>query len=701
MGRVRAVKAAAWAERLAALVTGRLASWLGVGFWVVVVAASAPFAAKLGSVESSRLSELLPAGAPSTEAARLDARFPSGRALPAEIVFFSRSGLRPVDLALAREELARARSKLGRTSGPASPLTLSANGKAAVAVVGVPGNEDQVQRSIKALRSALAGGAPGLEVQVTGQAAVEADLLATFSGADEKLLVATALLVAFLLAATYRSPLLWLVPLATIALAEAVARAVMYGLARGGLAVNVDSASLVTVVVFGAGTDYALLLTARYREELQRQDDHRLAMRTAWRRVAPVVAASSLTVAVTLASLLLAHETLVSGFGVVGEVGVLSAGVVVLAAYPSLLLVLGKGIFWPMVPRRAAGAVQHGMWARVARFVSRGTRPVWVSALVLLGGAAAGLVSANTNVSALSELPPSAPSVRGYNLLASSFPPGEVFPVDVVMTNAARLGTLRRALRDLKVTASLGPVERSGSMARFDLVLAVSPNGPHAWGTIRTLRSVASEVAPGQVLVGGQTAEDLDSAAASHHDIFVVVPLVLAVVLLVLCLVLRALLGPVLVVAAMVVTFGAALGVTSAVFVPLLHLPGIDPAVPLLGFVFLMALGADYSIFLLTRMREDVLALGARDGVRAAVASTGPVLTSAGVVLAGTFAVLAVLPVVASREIGIAVALGVLADTVLVRTVVLPQLATELGRWFWLPTRVPGTLSAQAGRPSP
>jgi RND superfamily putative drug exporter len=299
-----------------------------------------------------------------------------------------------------------------------------------------------------------------------------------------------------------------------------------------------------------------------------------------------------------------------------------------------------------------------------------------------------GLLSVNTNVSSLSELPSSAPSVRGYDVLASSFPAGVVAPVDVVVTDASFVPAVRDALARLPVTAGLGPVERSGTMARFDLVLAVAPTGARGFDAIRHLRAAAAAVAGDRAVIGGQTAQDLDVAATNHSDIFLVVPSVLAVVLFVLILVLRALAGPLILVATVVVSFGAALGITSAVIVPLLGLPGTDPSVPLLTFVFLVALGIDYNIFLLTRVREEVLRSDATTGVRAGVATTGGVLTSAGVILAGTFSVLAVLPIVASREIGIVVAVGILADTFLVRTILVPALAVDVGPRFWWPTRV-------------
>ncbi len=678
---------AAWGDRLATLVVGRLASWIGVVFWLGVLGATIPFAIKLNGVESSRLSELLPAGAPSTKALELDRRFPTGGAMEVDVVFSRPSGLERRDLARANADLRRASLRLGRAIGPPSPLARSPNGRVAVATMSVAGNQAEVERTVTALRRNLGNGGGGLEIRVTGEAAIETDLLGTFSGTDELLLIVTGGLVAVLLAATYRSPILWLVPLASVGIAEAVARAVLFGLAHGGLTVNAENASLVTVIVFGAGTDYALLLTARYREQLRHHAEHRRAMREAWRRSAPTVVASALTVAGTLTCLLAAKLSLVSGFGVVGVIGVLSAAVVVLAAYPPLLLVLGRGVFWPAVPRHAPEFVQRGIWVWLARLVSRGNRPVWIAAVLLLGGAAIGLFRANTNIGSLSELPPSSPSAQGYALLAGNFPPGEVSPVDVVVTDLGRVAAVRRALRGLPVTASVGPVQRGATMARFDLVLAVNPSGEGGFHAINTLRAAAAKVAPGEVLIGGQTAQDLDTATASHRDILVIVPTVVTLVLVVLWTVLRALVGPLLVVGVMVTTFAAALGITSVLFVPLLHLPGLDPTVPLLTFVFLMALGTDYSIFLLVRMREEVMRQGALEGVRAAVANTGGVLTSAGIVLAATFAVLAVLPVVASREIGIVVALGVVIDTFLVRTVVLPILAADLRRWFWWPSR--------------
>ncbi|MHB8681432.1 MAG: MMPL family transporter [Acidimicrobiales bacterium] len=675
-------------DRIARLVTGRMASWAGVIFWVAVAGLAVPFAAKVGSVETSRLAEFLPSSAPSTTALALDARFPSGRALKAQVVFYRQSGLDARDLSAARAAMARLSSHLGAALGTPSPLFEAPDDKVAVTTVVVPGNQATVGRTITAMRQSLGDGTGGLEIRVTGQAAIQSDLLGAFSGADTLLLLATAALVAILLAATYRSPVLWLVPLVCVAVAEAVAQALVYVLGRGGLTVNGQSAALVTVIVFGAGTDYAMLLTARYREELRRHADHRQAMLRAWRRAAPAVGASALTVAGALACLLPARLNITTDFGVVGIVGVLSAAVVVLGAFPAFLLVMGRGVFWPAVPRHAPGFVQRGPWAWVGRIVSQGRRPVWISGFVLLGGAAVGLFSVNTNVSALSELPSTAPSVRGYSLLEGHFPAGEVSPVDVVLTDAGKLPALRQALAHLPVTAVVGPPETAGNAARFDLILAVTPTGSRGFAAIRQLRSEAAAVAGDHVFVGGPTAQDLDTATASHRDTWLIVPIVLAVVLLVLWLVLRSILGPILVVATVVVTFGAALGITSFALEPVLHLPGIDPTVPLLTFVFLVALGVDYNIFLLTRMREEALRRGAVAGVAEAVASTGSVLTSAGVVLAGTFSVLAILPVVASREIGIVVALGVLADTFLVRTVLLPTLAADLGSRFWWPTRV-------------
>ncbi|HTT86608.1 MAG TPA: MMPL family transporter [Acidimicrobiales bacterium] len=684
---------------LAALVTGRFASWLGVAVWVAVVLVAFLFANKVGTVETSRLTEFLPSGADSTKALELDRSFPSGRDLDAEAVFYRAGGLTAADRALALGDARRLQTELGRAIGAVTSPQPSPDGRAEVLTIPVPGNEATVQRTVVAIRHVLGDGHDGLEIRVTGEAAIQADLLGAFSNASILLLVATAGLVAILLAATYRSPILWLVPLACVGIAEAVAQAVIYGLGKGGLTINGQGAALVTVIVFGAGTDYALLLTARYREELRRHADHRFAMAVAWRRAAPAIAASSLTVAGTLACLFPAQLNIYTDFGIVGIVGVLAAALVILAAYPAFLLVMGRGVFWPAVPRHAPEFVLRGPWARLARLVSRGRRPVWITGFVLLGSAGIGLFTVNTNVSSLSELPSSAASVQGYDLLERTFPAGEVSPVDVVVTDGRDLTAVRSALGRSPVTAAVLPAEHAGDMAHFDLILRVSSTGNTGFAAVRTLRAAADRVAPGRVLIGGQTAEDLDTALASHRDTLLIVPLVLVLVLLVLWFVLRAVLGPILVVLTVVVSFGAALGVASAVTVPLLALPGVDPTVPLLTFVFLVALGTDYNIFLLTRMREEVVRRGYTDGVDAGVASTGAVLTSAGVILAGTFSALAIVPIVASREIGIVVAVGVLADTFLVRTVLVPTLAADLRSKFWWPTTTTAGVTAGAAAP--
>lgn len=675
-------------DRLARVVTGRMASWAGVVFWIAVVAAAVPFATHIGSVETSRLTEFLPSNAPSTTALALDGRFPSGRDLQCQVVLYRASGLTAHDLAVARAVPASLARALATAVGPVTAPVVAPDGTVAVLSVDTPGNQAAVERAVSGMRRVLGEGSGGLEIRVTGQAAIQSDLLSAFSGADLLLLAATAVLVAVLLAATYRSPVLWLVPLVCVGIAEAVAQGLVYGLARSGLTVNGQSVALVTVIVFGAGTDYAMLLTARYREELHRQADHRQAMLSAWRRAAPAVVASSLTVAGALACLLPARLNITTDFGIVGLVGVLTAAVVVLAAYPAFLLVMGRGVFWPAVPRHAPEFVHRGPWAWLGRVVSQGRRPVWITGFVLLAGSAVGLFGVNTNVSALSELPSTAPSVRGYELLQGHFPAGEVSPVDVEVTDARYLLDLRTVLARQPVTAAIGPSETAGNAARFDLVLRVTPTGTKGFDAIEELRQASAQVAGVHVFIGGPTAQDLDTAAASHHDTWVIVPAVLAVVLVVLWLVLRSLLGPVLIVLTVVVTWAASLGFMSLVFAPLLHLPGTDPTVPLLTFVFLVALGVDYNIFLLTRMREEVVRRGSMAGIAEAVSSTGSVLTSAGVVLAGTFSVLAILPVVASREIGIVVALGVLSDTFLVRTVLVPTLVADLGSRFWWPTRL-------------
>ncbi len=679
-----------WAESLANAVVGRRSRWVVLFLWAVAVGVAAPFALRIGSAESNDILALLPSRAPSTEVLRLQRQFPSGRYLDAIVVFRRDSGLTQADLAQIGSTAKRVEGANIQGTGTIGSVITSPDGKAALFVVPVAPSQESLVSAVADLRR-MAPSGHGLSSEVTGTAAFNADLFSSFAGVDAKLLVVTATLVIILLLITYQSPFLWAIPLVGVSFAIVLADAIVYGLARSGLTVTGESVGLLTVVVFGAGTDYALLLTARYREELRRHQSRHDAMATALRAAAPSLLSSAATVAAALSCLLVASFNVSRSFGVVGAIGVATALLAMLTVYPALLVTCSRRVFWPRIPRTGSiEPTRRGVWARIGSSLSRHPRPFWLGTAALLGTLAFGVLTANTSVTTLDDLPASAGAVRGADLLRSSFPAGEIAPVDVILTDPSRLAALREALASTPGVSSVGSVESVDHMVSFNVILSSLPSGEKAFSLIARIRSVADRASGGTALIGGQTAQDYDLARISHQDQLVVIPLVLAVVLVVLALLLRALLGPVLVTITVVGTFAAALGASSVIFSSILGYPGIDPTVPLLSFVFLVALGVDYNVFLLGRVSQEVDSLGGIKGVTRGLAATGGVLTSAGLILAGTFSVLAILPLLPSKEIGLAVAFGVILDTLIVRTVLVPALAIDTRRAFWWPRRIPG-----------
>jgi RND superfamily putative drug exporter len=658
---------------------------------------AAPFAFRIGSAESNDILALLPSSAQSTQALRLDRQFPSGRNLEAIVVFRRNSGLTAADRTLITRTASRVDQARINGTAPAGSVIYSPDNKAALFIVPVAPNQQELVGAVADLRRTIPSGG-GLQSEVTGTGAFNADLFSSFSGVDFKLLVVTAGLVIVLLLVTYQSPFLWAIPLVGVGIAVILADATVYALARAGLTVTGESVGLLTVVVFGAGTDYALLLTARYREELRRHIRRDDAMAAALRAVSASIVSSSVTVAAALACLLAASFNVSRSFGIVGAVGVMAALLAMLTVYPALLVSCSRRVFWPRIPRTGSVEPTHrGAWAKIGQFISAHPRPYWIGAVALLGVLSLGLITTNTSITTLDDLPTSAGSVRGAKLLTASFPAGETTPADVVVTNPARLSDVRAALARAPGVSALGAVERVDNLARFDVIFSSAATGDKAFSRIVALRRIADQASGGAVLVGGQTAQDYDLAQVSHRDQFVVIPLVLVVVMAVLMLLLRALVGPLLVTLTVVGTYAASLGACSVIFTSILGYPGVDPTVPLLGFVFLVALGVDYNVFLLGRVSQEVSYLGAVDGVTRGLAATGGVLTSAGLILAGTFSVLSILPLLPSKEIGVLVAFGVLLDTLVVRTILVPSLAIDTSRWFWWPRRLPAAEAAAIG----
>ncbi|GAA1427110.1 MMPL family transporter [Microlunatus lacustris] len=635
----------------------------------------------------------LPASAQSTEVAQLQQQLPSGALNPA-LVVYSRPGgtLTEADVAA----VARQGEQLGELAlgGRVSPPQVSPDGTAALVAIPLSGEvtgEENTER-VAEIRSVVRADLPaGVVAQVTGGAGFSADIAGAFAGADITLLATTATVVALLLLVTYRSPLLWIIPLSVVGLADRVVASLVAVVSQGeAIPFDESTTGIVSVLVFGAGTNYALLLIARYREELQRTEDRRQAMRDAVTSAGPAIAASGSTVALALLILLAATFGGTRAIGVAGALGIVVALIFGLVVLPAALVVCPRGLFWPLVPRvdpTGTGSTGGRGWRRIGRATARRPWPVIVASLLLLAGLGAGTLSTSYGLSQEDTFRTKAESVDGLRTLAASFPAGAASPV-VVMTNPADADAVVAAAEGLPGVASATRGEQTDALAEVDVVIEAAPDTDASYDTVRALRDEVVRTDP-EALVGGSVAASLDARDASIQDLLLISPLILLVVALVLVALLRAVVAPLVLIATVVVSFFAALGAGSLAFTYVFDFPALDYQVPLLAFLFLVALGVDYNIFLVSRAQEESVRHGTREGIIEALALTGGVITSAGILLAAVFTVLGVLPVIVLTEIGIIVGLGVLLDTLLVRTVLVPALVHVLGDRFWWPRRLP------------
>jgi RND superfamily putative drug exporter len=678
------------ARRLTALPCGRRSKWVVLALWIVLLVALAPLAGKLTGVENNQSSSWLPGSAESTKVVNLQGQFTSIQNVPAVVVYDRPGGITAADRAKATADAA-AFAKVPDVHGlPAGPV-LSKDGTAMETVVAV----DMTGRSwndlttvVDSLRSISGTGAPGLTVHITGPAGSGADQSKAFAGIDGTLLYATLGVVVLLLLLTYRSPSLWLLPLLSSGLALTAAEAVVYLLAKhAGLTVNAQSAGILLVLVIGAGTDYALLLVARYREELRRHADRHEAMAEALHRAGPAILASAGTVALSMLCLLAAEMNSTSGLGPVCAIGILVALAAMLTLLPALLTITGRWVFWPVKPGfGTAEPTESGMWARIGGGISRRPRLVWAGTALALGALALGMFSLKADgISSSGTFTNRPDSVVGQSVLDAHFPGGTGSPV-IVIADASAATAARQALAGTPgITSTTAPVVRGG-LAYLTGEISSDPSSKAAQDAVDRVRAAEHAVPGARAEVGGNTAVVVDTQRASRHDDFTIIPIVLVVVLLVLALLLRAVVAPLLLIGTVVLSFASALGLSALVFQHLFHFQAEDSAFPLFVFVFLVALGIDYNIFLMSRVREESLVRGTRRGALAGLSATGGVITSAGLILASTFAVLGTLPVVAFAEMGFAVAVGVLLDTLVVRSILVTALAMDLGRRLWWPS---------------
>jgi RND superfamily putative drug exporter len=662
-----------------------------VAVWVGLVVGGYSLVGKLDSVTRDGPVDYLPASAQSTKVLQAEAELPGGENGLLVVLYERPTGLRPGD----REAVVRGQTELAKRFGndAATPpeIVKSDDGTALMFTLSLKG--DAVTDEAKATADArhlLTDQPNGLHVYVTGPTALGADMDEVFNAVNSRLLLATALVVALLLILTYRSPLLWLVPLVSVGVAAITSMGVVYALTQVfHFTITSMSSALLIVLVFGAGTDYALLLVSRYREELHRHERPIDAMLAALRTAGPAILASAATVIAGLLCLLAADLNSTSNLGPVGAAGIGATLLVMLTLFPALLVLLGRRIFWPFVPRLGTEVRASGSrWAQLSELVARHRVVGWVVPLVILGGLALGTIGVNSALPQLDQFARSVPeSVTGAKLIDTHYPDKGGQPITVM----SRSSDSRKVLAAVEGTTGVTSAKIGRANDKWVETSVIPVDSPESAGetaTIEQLRENVREVAGEAALVGGPSAEKLDEAQTNKSDRNLVMPLILLVVLVILGLLLQAIVAPLVLVVTVVVSYFGALGLCNLMFDHVLGFAGLESSVPLIGFLFLVALGVDYNIFLMTRVREEAVRHGTVEGTKRGIVTTGGVITSAGVVLAATFAVLASLPLVQLVEIGILVAVGVLIDTLLVRSIVVPALTMSLGSRIWWPSKL-------------
>ncbi|MCW2817519.1 MAG: MmpL family protein [Marmoricola sp.] len=670
------------------LIVGRASALVGLvllGLGILLVAGVGQ------ATHTTRVDDALPSGADSTTAALIAEELPAQDASSAVVLFTG-------DVGGAR--LAALRSAVGKldvdgVSSPGGPgkgavLVPSKDQEAAISVLTVdaPGSTANAA-AVKDLRAQLDRLVPnGVEAQVTGPSAVQADLAAVFDGADFKLLGATAGVVALLLIITYRSPVLWVVPLVVVGIADQAASVLAtHTLAGLGVPWDESTTGILSVLVFGAGTDYALLLISRYRDELRSHEDRREAMRVALVRTSHAVLASATTVVLGVLCLSLSLVPTTRGLGIACAVGVVVAALFALVALPAVLVLFGRWVFWPRIPHEGTASLAEGrsLWRRVGDAVARRTTVFVVGTLALLAVLAIGLLPTRLGLPTSEQFLRQPEAIAASDELGKHFPAGSSDPASVLTRSP---GKAAGALEQVDGVDSVRTQGDGSGWTELSVVLDDPPDSDAAQATVGRMRAALDDAGT-RSHVGGTAAQAVDEGSGATRDRWVIFPLVLVLVLGALVLLLRSLVAPVLLVLTVLGTYVAALGVSWWLFSGVFGFSGVSVGMPLLAFLFLVALGVDYNIFLVTRAWEETHEHGSHDGMLRALAATGGVITSAGILLAAVFAVLGVLPLVVLAQLGVVICVGVLLDTLVVRTVLVPALALLLGDRFWWPRKVP------------
>ncbi|MBD8043512.1 MMPL family transporter [Arthrobacter sp. Sa2BUA2] len=689
--------------------------------WFVVGGIGGPYFGKISEVTENDQASYLPASSASTQVADLQEQFSDSNAIPAVVVFVNDGGLTAEDRTFI-EGRAQAVEGAQGVAGEISPVQYSQDGKAAEFFVPVA-DDSETTTSVENLRSLIEDGPPpeDLDGYVTGPAGQLADISDAFSGIDGTLLLVAVGAVLVILIIVYRSPLLPILVLLTSIFALSAAILVVFWLAKANLvSINGQVQGILFILGIGAATDYSLLYVSRYRETLRDYSDRWSATWAALKGTFEPVLASAATVIAGLLCLLLSDLNSNKALAPVASIGIAFSFLAAMTLLPALLFVFGRAAFWP---RRPVFGSEHaeldheskGIWARTARTIRSHPRRTWVICAIVLAAAAVGTLQFRASGIPQSDVVlGETQSGDGQEVLGEHFPSGSGSPVliiapqdelqavantvlanpDIASVAVAASGTPAGQLPVTADGVQVPPIPGSESAAPktvdgqvlLEATLTQDPDSDAAQDTVKELRSDLAGY-PG-VLVGGTTATSVDTNAAATHDRNLIIPVVLVVILFLLMLLLRSILAPVLLILTVMLSFAATLGISALVFNQVLDFPGADPAVPLYGFIFLVALGVDYNIFLMTRVREESLVHGTRNGVIRGLMITGGVITSAGVVLAATFAALGVIPVLFLAQIAFIVSFGVLLDTLVVRSLLVPALSYDIGPKIWWPSKL-------------
>ncbi len=697
----------------------RVTVWavLIVIIWLAIGGVGGQFIGKLSSLQKNDSASFLPASAESTRVASEVAKFSDTTSLPLIVVVTAPNQLSPTDMATVQKFAStlpglkvNGKQLSDYLASPQATPIPSKDGQAEIVVLSLAtekiatpaGGTSPVTAIADAVRAAITSQLTpaGLQAHVTGPAGYVADLVTAFGGIDGVLLVVALVVVLVILLIVYRSPVLPIVVLLTAVFGLAAAGFVVYQVAdKGWITVSGQSQGILSILVVGASTDYALLLVSRYKEELHDRESTWEALWVAWRASVEPIAASGFTVMLGLLALTLAELKGTSGLGPVGALGIVGALLAALTFLPAMLVLGRRWLFWPAIPRvdhRHSGdrlSLKLG-WGRISAMVGRRPRTTWMVTIVALLVASAFLPTLRANgISQSDTFLTKVDSVTGQKILAKHFDAGSGSPVQIIAPAADAKAVVQRLGSESGVNNAFEgmtpgqPAKQVDGKVLIQATLTTAADSSASLDTVKRLRTDLHQLSP-DILVGGQSAQALDTRDAADRDLTVVAPAIIAVVFVILAILLRSLVAALMLVVVNVLSFGATMGISALVFNHVFHFAGGDPTTVLYGFVFLVALGVDYSIFLMTRAREESKEHGTREGMLTALKLTGGVITSAGVVLAATFGALTVVPLLFLAQIAFIVAFGVLLDTLVVRSLLVPALTVELGRWTWWPSRL-------------